>query len=137
MQESNWKGRCLCGATTWQIEGAPNWQCYCHCDDCRRNCAAPVVAWLGVWSKHFRWTGAEPRAYESTPGTHRYFCATCGTPMAFVAKHYQGEMALYAGTLEEPARFAPTFHVNTESHLPWLALHDDLAKYKGTLLQNS
>ena len=57
--------------------------------------------------------------------------------MAFVAKHYEGEMALYAGTLDDPERFQPTFHVNIESKLPWLALDDDLQKHEGTLLQNS
>ena len=41
-------GRCLCGKTSWAFEGEVSWCCYCHCDDCRRNCGAPVVAWLGV-----------------------------------------------------------------------------------------
>ena len=37
-------------------------------------------------------------------------------------------------TLEDPADFEPTFHVNYESKLPWLQITDDLPKYEGTLL---
>ncbi|MEM9969544.1 MAG: GFA family protein, partial [Pseudomonadota bacterium] len=106
----------------------------CHCDDCRRNCAAPVVAWLGVPTAQFTWTGVAPRTYESSKGVFRHFCGTCGSPMAFEADHYPGGMHVYAASLEKPEAFCPTFHVNHHSKLPWLALEDDLAKYDSTLL---
>lgn len=44
MAEQITRGYCQCKATAWEFTGAAAWQCYCHCDDCRRNCAAPVVA---------------------------------------------------------------------------------------------
>ncbi|WP_170433932.1 GFA family protein [Ruegeria arenilitoris] len=128
------RGRCLCGETRWEFEGPETWSCYCHCDDCRRNCAAPVVAWLGVPLRNFRWTAATPRSFASSKGVQRHFCATCGSPMGFEADHYEGGMHLYAASLEDPVDFAPTFHVNFQSKLPWLELHDDLPKYDGTLL---
>lgn len=128
------KGHCLCKKTTWEYEGEVTWACYCHCDDCRRNCSAPVVAWLGVPLKNFTWSGATPKTYESSEGVWRHFCDTCGTPMGFEAAHYAGGMHLYAATLEDPADFKPTFHVNYESKLPWLEMEDDLIKYEGTLL---
>ncbi|MEM8571131.1 MAG: GFA family protein [Pseudomonadota bacterium] len=127
-------GHCLCGQTRWEYEGAPTWACYCHCDDCRRNCAAPIVAWLGVPVTRFRWTAAAPKTRESAPGVFRHFCEACGTPMGFEADHYAGGMHLYAATLADPADFTPTFHVNYQSKLPWLRIDDDLPKYDGTLL---
>ncbi|MEO1425067.1 MAG: GFA family protein [Pseudomonadota bacterium] len=127
-------GRCFCGATRWSFEGDVTWACYCHCDDCRRNCSAPVVAWLGVPLRNFSWRGAAPRTLESSKGVRRHFCATCGAPMGFEADHYQGGMHLYAASLEDPAAFEPGFHVNYQSKLPWLRLDDDLPKYDGTLL---
>ncbi|MEM9250657.1 MAG: GFA family protein [Pseudomonadota bacterium] len=126
-------GRCHCGAVSWTFDGAVQWACYCHCDDCRRTCAAPVVGWLGVHVQGFRWTGQAPRTRESSPGVLRHFCAGCGTPMAFEATHYPGGMHLYAGTLDAPETFEPTFHVNYQSKLPWLLMADDLPKYNGTL----
>lgn len=128
------RGRCLCGKTRWEFQGEITWACYCHCDDCRRNCAAPIVAWLGIPLENFRWTGDAPKTLESSKGVWRHFCATCGSPMGFEADHYPGGMHLYAASLEDPENFQPTFHVNYQSKLPWLQIDDDLPKYDGTLL---
>lgn len=128
------RGHCFCKKTSWEFTGEVTWSCYCHCDDCRRNCAAPVVAWLGVPSKNFKWTGATPKTLESSKGVYRHFCDRCGTPMAFEAEHYKGGMHLYAATLEHPENFKPEFHVNYKSKLPWLQMTDDLPKYDTTLL---
>ena len=128
------KGYCLCKRTTWAFEGEVTWGCYCHCDDCRRNCAVPVVAWLGVPLKNFRWTGAAPKTIESSKGVFRHFCDTCGSPLGFEADHYAGGMHLYAASMEHPEEFEPTFHVNYQAKLPWLQMNDDLVKYDGTLL---
>ena len=128
-------GHCFCKQTSWEFEGPVTWACYCHCDDCRRNCAAPIVAWLGIPLKNFTWKGSPPKTLESSKGVRRHFCDKCGTPMGFEADHYPGGMHLYAATLINPDDFKPTFHVNFESKLPWLQINDDLPKYEGTLLQ--
>jgi len=128
------RGYCLCKKTSWEFDGEVTWACYCHCDDCRRNCAAPVVAWLGVPLRNFRWTGATPKAIESSKGVHRHFCGSCGSPIAFEAEHYNGGMHLYAASMENPEDFRPEFHVNYQSKLAWLPISDDLPKYDGTLL---
>lgn len=130
------RGHCLCGRTSWEFDGPVTWACYCHCDDCRRNCAAPVVAWLGVPISRFRWTGNAPATYESSPGVRRQFCATCGSPIAFEADHYAGSMHLYAASMEDPTAFRPEFHVNHVSKMPWLALEDGLPTFNGTLLHS-
>ncbi|MGR3616234.1 MAG: GFA family protein [Paracoccaceae bacterium] len=127
-------GHCFCKQTRWAYQGDVTWACYCHCDDCRRNCAAPVVAWQGVPLRDFQWTSKTPKTLESSKGVFRHFCDDCGTPMGFEADHYAGGMHLYAATMENPHDFAPTFHVNFQSKLPWLQLDDSLPKYGGTLL---
>ena len=131
------QGHCLCRKTGWEFEGEVTWACYCHCDDCRRNCAAPVVAWLGVPLRNFRWLGLAPKTYESSKGVRRHFCENCGSPMGFEADHYAGGMHLYAASLADPREYVPTFHVNYQSKLPWLALSDGLTKYDRTLLHSS
>lgn len=127
-------GHCLCKATRWEFAGVPSTTCYCHCDDCRRNCGAPVVAFLGVVTRDFRWAGSTPLSFQSSPGVRRYFCGTCGSPMGFEADHYPGSIYLYAASLSEPQNFKPSFHVNSDSKLPWLPLQDELPKHDGTLL---
>ncbi|MEM9012201.1 MAG: GFA family protein [Pseudomonadota bacterium] len=128
------RGHCLCRKTTWEFTGDVTWACYCHCDDCRRNCAAPIVGWLGVPLRNFKWTGDKPKTFESSEGVFRHFCGACGSPIGFEANHYPGGMHLYAGSMERPEAFVPTFHVNFQSKLPWLKIEDDLRKYEGTLL---
>lgn len=127
-------GRCLCGKTKWAFDGEITWSCYCHCDDCRRNCAAPVVAWFGVPIANFRWTGEAPKTLESSKGVFRHFCSDCGSPMGFEADHYPGGMHLYAASLDDPDDFKPEFHVFWSNRLPWLQMEDDLPKYDGSLL---
>jgi len=128
------KGHCFCKETSFEFEGKTTWECYCHCDDCRRNCAAPVVGWLGLPLNNFRWTGKEPKTYKTEDGVSRHFCDNCGSPMGFEASHYPGGMHLYAASLEKPEDFNPKFHVNYSSKLPWLEMEDDLTKYDTTLL---
>lgn len=126
------RGHCLCGAVSWEYAGEHTWACYCHCDDCRRNCAAPVVAFIGVRLDDFAWTGQQPAFYASSPGVKRHFCSQCGSPMAFQAEHYAGEIHVYAASLEHPANYKPAFHVYTDEQLPWLALTDDLPRHAGS-----
>jgi len=128
-------GHCLCKSTRWEFDGRPSSSCYCHCDTCRRNCGAPVVAFLGVLSDNFSWTGSSPRTYASSPRVRRFFCDTCGSPMGFEADHYPGSIYLYAASLENPQDFQPSFHLNVDSRLSWLMLDDELAKHSGTLLK--
>jgi hypothetical protein len=42
----NIDGHCLCGKVGFSLRSEANWSCYCHCEDCRRNCAAPIVAFF-------------------------------------------------------------------------------------------
>jgi len=123
------RGHCLCKAVSWEFNGDETWACYCHCDDCRRNCASPVVAFIGVELKHFKWSGRVPKFYTSSKGVKRHFCDICGSPMAFEAQHYDGEIHLYAASLENPNDFEPKFHVHVEEKLKWLSLDDDLPKH--------
>ena len=134
---SGTSGHCLCGHVRYQFSGERTWACYCHCHDCRRNCAAPVVAFIGTRLDQFQWqtggvNGLAPKFYASSKGVKRFFCDQCGTPMAFQAEHYDGEIHLYAPTLTNPEDFAPEFHVHHDSKLSWLALDDGLLCHGGS-----
>ena len=137
MTEANTEttGRCQCGHVRFSYTAPESWACYCHCDDCRRNCAAPLVAFIGVPLDGFAWHMSDaaeaPKFYPSSPGVKRFFCDHCGTPMAFQAEIYAGEIHLYAPTLDDPTKFEPRFHVHYEEKLDWLHLDDELPRYAG------
>lgn len=119
-------GRCLCGSVTYAYDGAPNWQGHCHCESCRRNCAAPFTSYFGISHGKWRWTAEVPAVYASSPGVRRHFCARCGTPMAYEGDRWSHELHFYAATLDDPALFRPTAHSNWNEHLPWVVLADGL-----------
>ncbi len=125
-------GRCLCGAVRFEFTGSPKWTGYCHCESCRRNCAAPVTAFFGVADENWRWTGETPGAYQVTDHATRYFCGTCGTPMAYRSTRFQGEIHFYAAGLDDPSGFTPKNDFHYGEHLDWLPLTDDLPKHHTT-----
>jgi hypothetical protein len=123
-------GRCLCGATRYAVdEGSVRWRGHCHCESCRRQTASAFTTFLGVADGHWRWTGAAPRLYRSSPGVERRFCGTCGTPMAYASERSPGEMHFYAATLDDPAGFRPEHHAFWREKMPWIRLSDDLPRH--------
>ncbi len=124
------RGHCLCGAVTFEYGGPENWRGHCHCESCRRNTASPFTTFLGVPRGAFRFTGAAPAVYRSSPGVRRLFCATCGTPMAYESDRYPDEIHLYAASLEDSRDFAPQFHVHWAERVPWISLDDALPRHE-------
>jgi hypothetical protein len=122
-------GRCLCGEVTFRYEGPENWRGHCHCDSCRRATASPTTTFMGVPKDAVVFDGHPPKAYLSSPGVRRTFCGTCGTPVSYESDRHPNEIHLYAATLDDPADFAPQFHVHTEERLPWVKLADGLPRY--------
>ncbi len=131
MAELTRTGHCLCGEVSYELTGPETWACHCHCADCRRQTASPMTTFLGIPLERFNWTGKSPKTFNSSPGVTRSFCENCGTPMAFQADRYKGEIHLYAATLRAPEGFKPTFHVHYAKHLPWIKLADGLPRHPG------
>ena len=74
-------GSCLCGTVSWQVEGALDGMSHCHCSMCRKAHGAPFGTYADVPNDRFTWsTGKDNTTYfESSPGTIRAFCSTCGS----------------------------------------------------------
>ena len=101
-------GRCLCGAVRFAFDPAGVlWRGHCHCESCRRQTSSPFTTFFGLRNSAWRWTGAAPEIYRSSPGVRRYFCPTCGTPMAFASTRYPEETHFYAARLDDPTGSCP------------------------------
>lgn len=105
---------------------------HCHCESCRRQCSAPFTTFVGVKDGRWRWTGEEPAVFASSPGVRRSFCAACGTPMAYAADRWPGEIHFYAASLDDPNAVEPTAHVHATERLRWVRLDDGLPRHEGT-----
>ena len=123
-------GHCLCGAVTYEFDAeAVIWQGHCHCESCRRACGAPIVSWFGVQKDVWRWTGTPPRQFNSSDWAERFFCADCGSQMAYRSTKLPDEIHGLAATLDDPAEFTPGAHFFHAQALPWLHCEDQLPRY--------
>ena len=110
------EGGCLCGA--------PLWQGICYCETCRRSCAAPAVAFIGVARNRLDWIGAAPATYASSPGVTRSFCGHCGTQVAFHSERWPDEVHVYAASLDDASLVEAEAHYHAGEAVPWI---NDLA----------
>ena len=130
------KGRCFCGAISFEFDGAPNWIAYCHCDSCRRATSSPVTAYVGVPYTAFRYVSGTPETYQSTPGVRRSFCGSCGSQLAFESDKYPGEIHLFVVTLDNQEALAPRGHVHTGEQLSWFEVDDALPRFDAAGIGN-
>ncbi len=131
------RGRCFCGTIGFEIDAPVKWCVYCHCESCRRQCSAPVTAYICAPEGQWRWIGKTPKVYNSSPGVERTFCDTCGAPLSFRSEKMSGLMNFYVAAMEDPERFAPEFHVAYEERLSWFHIDDDLEKRTGPRVMKS
>lgn len=113
-------GHCHCGRVRFAFDRTrardPD---ICHCESCRRITAAPLTAGFAVPDTAWRWTGERPRLYRSSPGVRRWFCDTCGTPMAYATDDLPDETHFYTATLLDPAMLPPERQVCADEAVPW------------------
>lgn len=121
-------GRCLCGDVRYAADGPLIWQRHCHCESCRRATSAPMVTFFAVPDGGWRWTGAAPARYNSSPGVERSFCGRCGSPISYRSEETPGEMHFLSCTQDDPTDVTPEGHDFWAEHLPWLDLADRLPR---------
>lgn len=126
--ESEFKGRCFCGAVELRVVGTPAAMGYCHCTSCRQWSASPVNAFT-LWPMGAVTVtrGAELIAtYNKTARSFRKWCQRCGGHL--FTEHPQWQLTdVYAALLPE-LPFTPMLHVNYAETV--LRLHDGLPKQK-------
>ena len=125
-------GHCQCRAIEYQFTGEPKWVMHCHCESCRRAVSSPVATYIGVRLEQFSYLKGEPAIYESSPGVKRYFCANCGSPMAYAGARWPGEVHLFHGTLADPEQWPPTAHAHVTEQVQWFEISDHLPRYAAT-----
>ncbi|MCV3272230.1 GFA family protein [Roseobacter sinensis] len=119
-------GRCYCGGITLSADSAPEVVSYCHCSDCRRVSGAPVAAFAGFRDGAVRFDPDPGPPVSHAPGVMRWFCRSCGSPLAATYDYLPGQVYVPLGLIDQAAALPPSLHSHAESRLPWLHLDDDL-----------
>ena len=125
-------GRCYCGATTLAATAAPKFVTYCHCSDCKRWTGAPLPAFAGFADEDVTFTPARGPKLSVMPGVDRWFCRTCGSPLAARFDYLPGQIYLPLGLLDQADALPPQAHAHYGARPPWLHFDDDTAKDAGS-----
>lgn len=94
---------------------------------CRRATGAPVTAWVNFALEGFRFVSGEPAFYPSSPGIRRGFCSRCGGTLCTVEEDDE-LISILIGSLDDPDRVPPDYHIWTESRVSWLHIDDGLPR---------
>jgi hypothetical protein len=126
-------GGCLCGALRYAARGAPLYAGHCYCADCRKASGSGFVPYLGYRREALKFTGAS-RAF-AVPAANgnqavRNFCPECGSLVFGGPRDSAAEFTLYAGSLDDPAQFAPTAAIFTRGRPAWAMLPGHLRAYE-------
>jgi predicted N-acetyltransferase YhbS len=121
-------GRCPCGAVRYAFDGPPNWQDHCHCESCRRATSSAFTSYFAIGRDRWRWLGAAPAHVALSSGVTRYFCARCGTQVAYETHAREHETDFLAATLDDSGAFQPEAHDHWDERVPWITLSDRLPR---------
>lgn len=115
------QGRCHCGAIQFEMPSQAVHSTICHCDDCRRQSGAPMMAWAMVPAISVTVRG-EPKVYASSESGRRSFCGACGTGLFFTNAllEQMGMMQVRIAALDDPNAIAPKMQVQTAEEIGWM-----------------
>jgi len=115
-------GGCVCGALRYRAEGEPLLQGICHCRNCQRMGGGGHAGFI-CFAKDAVTVEGPSRTHGMIGGSGmtatRHACPVCMSLVFGTAEVMPGRVKLYAGSLDDTARFAPQIAIFTRSRPPW------------------
>jgi hypothetical protein len=115
------KGRCLCGAISYEVANAFEKLFLCSCEQCRQITGSAFASNLFVSIDGFEWLGgADDIANYQVPGRDisKSFCKVCGSGVPW-ASGDGTKMIVPAGSLSEKANVAERIRIFTSEQPSW------------------
>lgn len=134
------RGRCLCGAVSYDVEGPPVLVFHCHCRDCQR--AGGSLFHYGVMVRDASLVvRGEVRSFTSKSdegrSITREFCPTCGSGLMNRLEMAPGMVVLRGGTLDDAGALRPTFELYTRSKAAWLPNDEAIRGFETSMTGSS
>ena len=123
------KGRCLCGAVTFEIAGPLRPPSLCHCNQCRRLHGAPG-AYTAAPASAYRISGEENLSwYRISTRSEQCFCRVCGSKLFW--RRIGGDILdVTLGSLDAPTGLTLSKHMFTRFQGDYYEIgHDGLPRY--------
>ena len=124
------KGRCLCGALTYELDGPFSAMIHCHCSMCRKHHGSAFATFVAAPIAGFRWTSGEDRLvrYQSSPSGLRTFCSVCGSAGPSPMPEHAIAAAPAAGFAGDLG-IKPQSHIFVASKASWYSITDSLPQF--------
>jgi len=119
------KGRCACGAVTFEFDTDPDFIAVCHCLDCKKASGGEAATWFGVPADDFTLTGAPTQAFgyiaDSGQPLDRNFCPTCAARLyTSNLGSFPGMVFVQLGSLDDMSWIVPKLEMFVKRRLPWV-----------------
>ena len=123
-------GSCLCGATSFEIDGDLAPGAMCHCGQCRKQ-TSHVYASTHIPKANVRMTkDADLRWYAASDIARRGFCGACGSVL-FWDPHDEDKISVSMGAIDEPHDGRLTRHIWATHKGGYYEIGDDLPQRTG------
>lgn len=109
-------GGCQCGAVRFAA-GKLGSASICHCRMCQKAFGGAFGPLVTAYDEALEWTRGEPTYFHSSNLVRRGFCDKCGTPLTYVAREGQTELAL--GAFDDPNAVPPVSQLSYETRVAW------------------
>ena len=119
------KGKCACGATSYEINSKPLFTQACHCKNCKLSTGSSYVIHTMIMEDDFKINGdvaSIDLPTGSGKGYHAYFCIICGVYVFCRYRISKGRIALRTKTLDDPIQ--PQAHIFVKDKDPWIEITD-------------
>lgn len=126
-------GGCLCGRLRYTASAEPHYVGYCFCGDCRKASGSGFVPFMGFPATALTFTGdAVTHTLVQSDGrrSERNFCPHCGGLVYGGVRGVAEQHTIYAGSLDDPARFKPTMAIFNSQRPEWVPLPPGLTVFE-------
>ncbi len=124
------KGKCGCGAVTYQMTSQPMFVHCCHCRECQRQTGAAYVLNAIIEADRVTCKGPITENELSTPsGRGQIFsrCSDCGVAVFSSYMIRLGKLRyVRVGTLDNPDQCPPDAQIFTSSKQAWVRLSEEI-----------
>ncbi len=128
----SYRGGCLCGAVRYEARGEPSAQGYCCCGDCRRASGSGFIPFMNFPAAQVQISGetqlSVARAIRGTDAV-RNRCVRCGSLVFGGIVGQARAHTIYAGSLDEAARFRPQMVIFVRDKPEWVVLPPGLKSF--------
>jgi hypothetical protein len=128
-------GGCACGAVRYSTPRAPVFQNHCQCRQCQQRSGTGHGSYLTFPAQSEMVITGEARHWKVAADNGNVkshaFCPVCGTPVYLRFAAAPDMIAVHAGSLDEPERFAPQVLTFSARGLVWDAMPPSLKAFEG------